>query len=458
MTGRHDGRGGRIRPLVGSALSVAAITGFARLNGGVREVLVAREFGTSRALEAFLVGFGLISLLTVAVAGAMPGALVPTYFRHDGRDHEGRARQLVQTVLPRLVGSLVVAAALIAAAAPLLAPVIGGGFPPATRRELVRVIGLLAPVLVAMGVAAFMSSLLTARKRFSTGALPQVANPVTTIVVLLLSERATATGLALAFLLGALAEATVATGLVAATGTLRRAAVRGPATPHAAPGGSSDWRLFGPMFGTLAVGLAVQASNTVIDQAVASHLEAGSVAVLAFGSRIPGFLSAVGITAVGTVVLPRFAELAAQSRSGDLRRAIRAAVLPVGLVASLGALLLSVGAEAIIGGVFGRGRFSSADVAAAASVQAIAAWQVPANLVGTIYLRVLNARRRQRAVLGIAAVAAVANLVVDIVLAAWLGVPGLALSTVLIITGSTLAFRAVAVRDLRRSPSQEPVA
>lgn len=445
------------RPLIGGTLSVAVLTAFARLNGGVREILIARDFGTSQALEAFLVGFGLVSLLVVAISGALPGALVPTFFRTGSVDRH-RASELLANLSGRLVLWLVGAAAVVAVGAPAIAAVVGGGFDAATRGRLREVIVILSPVIVIAGLSSLATSLVNARERFTLGALPQIANPIVTVAVIGTAQQPRATTLALAFLAGYTAELVVSVVVAASTGVRLRVGhpwsaptwARGAPDPDGAEGRAADRRLFFVMFLPMVVAFAVQASSTVIDQAVASHLPQGRVAILAFGSRVPGFVAAVGITAVGTVVLPQFSRLSTAGQGGALAESLRVKVMLVALAGSAVALVLALGRDPILHLLFGRGRFTAADVTAAAQVQFIAAWQVPIHLVTVLYLKVLSAGRRQRIILSVSVAAATLNLVLDIVFAAWFGVRGIALSTTAVLAVTCVVYRQVAHADIRR--------
>lgn len=134
-----------------------------------------------------------------------------------------------------------------------------------------------------------------------------------------------------------------------------------------------------------------------------------------------------------------------------MRSAVRRSLVWVAVAGTAGALALSVLATPVVDLVFGGGRFTPDDVRAAASVQTITAWQLPLHLVAVVLLRVLNAHRRQRAVVVAAGAATAVNLVADIVLAQWLGVEGIALATTLTLGVTCAAFGAVARLDLART-------
>jgi len=413
----------KLRPLLGSTLAVTAVTAFARLNGGVREVLIAREFGTARSLETFLVAFAIVSVAIDAVVGGLPSSLIPTFHRRRGGD---RMPKVLGAVLPGLAAVAVGLAVAMALAAPVLAKVVAGGFGGSDQHRVQGVIVILAPT-IAFGLAATVaSSCLQEQGRFVFATLPSVANPLAAIAVLLLTEEPRSTTLAWAFCAGYAAELVVAASLAALRGV--RVSFPGRSELDAA---RSDRRLFFRELWSIAIGLLALSSMTVSDQAVATHLDDGDVAILNFGIRIPGFLSAVGVTAIGMVVLPQFSRLVGERDWATLRASMRTKARLVFGATALGALVLSVASVPIVDLVFGRGAFTDADVADAAAVQVVAAWMVPFSVLGVVYARLLSARHRNRAIMVVSLGVAVLNLVFDLVLGPWLGAPGLALSTTL---------------------------
>ena len=108
------------RPLLGSTLAVAAVTTIARFNGGVREVLIAREYGTAESLEAFLVAFALVSVMIDALTGAVPSSLIPTI--HVRRSDGDRTAEVLGAILPPALGAaLVLVVGLAVGSAPVAA-------------------------------------------------------------------------------------------------------------------------------------------------------------------------------------------------------------------------------------------------------------------------------------------------------------------------------------------------
>lgn len=443
------GRHFRHRPLIGGTLSVAALTAFARLNGGLREVLIAKDFGTSAALEAFLVGFGLITLLITAISGALPAALVPTYYREPSHGPH-RASDLLSGVLGRFLAMLISVSVLVALGSPLISRVIGGGFSQSITRHLQDVIIILSPIVVVSGLTTLFASLINAQERFVIGAMPQILNPITTVVVISQAGEPRGTTLALAFLAGFSVELCAAAMAAVLTGLRLPTVVRKTDSSEITIAQRSlDRRLFFSMFTPMVFAFGVHASSTVIDQAVASHLPQGQVAILAFGSRVTGFAMAVGITAIGTVVLPQFSQLVSSRNADRLSESLRRKTFMVVIAGGVVATVLSVASQPILETLFGRGKFTSADVAAAAQVQAVAAWQIPITLVSVLYLRLLSAGHRQRTILMVSVIAAIINFVLDVTFAHLLGVRGIALSTTVVLGVTCIIYRQVVMIDIR---------
>src|SRR5207253_3012733 len=102
-----------------------------------------------------------------------------------------------------------------------------------------------------------------------------------------------------------------------------------------------------------------------------SWLPPGSVSALSYGNKLVGMLLGLGVSAVGTAVLPHFSRIAVRGDWAAVRRAyytyskvLLALALPVTLV-------LIIGSEWIVGLVFRHGMFSTQDAHAVGRIQAL---------------------------------------------------------------------------------------
>src|SRR4051812_17413032 len=84
----HDFASGSInRRILSAAAIVAGLTLLTAIAAMGKELLVAATFGTSDALDAFLIALSLPTLVINIIAGSFGAALVPIYIRV--HEHEG---------------------------------------------------------------------------------------------------------------------------------------------------------------------------------------------------------------------------------------------------------------------------------------------------------------------------------------------------------------------------------
>ena len=89
------------RSIFGAALIVAAFTVVAKLVSVAKELTVAGSFGTSDALDAYLIAFLLPSFTISVVAGSFNAALIPTFIKVRDRQGHEPAQRLLSTVMFR---------------------------------------------------------------------------------------------------------------------------------------------------------------------------------------------------------------------------------------------------------------------------------------------------------------------------------------------------------------------
>src|SRR5258708_4099097 len=121
MTGRFRHLSGRV---LWQMATVGVSTGVVKVAGAAKVVLMARAFGMSDGLDAYLIAFVLPSFVSDTLSGSLPSALLPAFI--EAREKQGRAAAL------RLYASVLRnALTLLAVVAPGLA-----ALPPWRRRPL----------------------------------------------------------------------------------------------------------------------------------------------------------------------------------------------------------------------------------------------------------------------------------------------------------------------------------
>ncbi len=407
--------------LLGAVWMVAAGAAAVRVAAAIKDLVVANRFGTSDALDAFLIAFALVIFLTSTFRSAFFSAFVPRFLEAGARDGPEGASDLLRRVLWVHLAVLAALALALVVFAPALVAVIAGGFPP-DKRDLTRwLIVSLAPFVVLDGAAGIYTATLNARGRFVTAALVAAVPPVVTLAaVASLSGTYGVYALVGGAVAGAALEAAASAALLRREGVRPLSALRRPG-----PDGLEVFK----SFAILAGGGALMSANTVVDQAMAATAGGGSVAALGFAAKIPAAVLGLFGVALGTTMLPHFAEFAAGRRFDEMAAALRRHAVRIGVAGAAVALLLAAASRPLVRLLFEHGSFGPADTAQVATIQSLYALQIPAFLVGIVAARYLNALGRDRWILAVSASNFVLNIAGNWVLLRWMGLPGIALST-----------------------------
>lgn len=430
------------RGILGAVLTVGAFTLVARLTDTARELIVANQFGVSDAVDAFVIAFLVPKFVMTVVADSFSVALLPVYFRVRDQDGLAAADRLVRRATLTLLGLLVVLAGLLALVGPILLGWLASSFDPEKLQLTESMYRLLLPTFVVSGCSRIWSNVANASGRFAVAALAPSVVPLLGITFFLAEvDRLGIRALAIGTLIGFLVEALIQAANVRRTR---------PPSSAAAPVVAASLRPVLSQYGAVAAVGALMASTILVDQAVAASLGSGSVAELAFGSRVSMFLIGVGAVALSTTLFPRFSQMAAARQWGDLLRAQAVStklILTVTVPLTLALVLLS---GPLVRLLFQHGAFQSGQADGVAVVQALYLLQLPFYLLSTVGVRMANALSLNRQLLPIVIGNIVVNLVGDLVLSRFIGVAGIALSTSLVYLFSCAAVFVVVRRNLRR--------
>lgn len=426
------------RRILGAALTVASAALLLKVATAGRELTVAYYFGTSDAIDAFLVAFLAPSFVISAPIAAFSAALMPTFIRV--RDEEGEAAAarlacngMFAALAMLLVGSLV----LVVLARPIVG-MLGSGFAPAKVELTVQLFYTLLPLVLVQGMTRYLGTLINASRRFWLVGLAQLTTPLLTVALLLALDGWGGVYLLVAGVTGgALLELVL---ILAAAGRLRL-----PRRPRWY-GFDGHTRIVLRQYLPVVLGTLMGGGTIMVDQAMAASLEPGSVATLTYGGKLVSLVLAFSAAPLGTALLPYLSQLAARDNLREMRKTFLGwlgLIVLLSVPVAIGFALLS---EPITRLVFERGAFGPSDTAAVAPIQAWYALQLPCYLVGTLGARVLSALRFNQALGLIGASNFLLNIVLNLIFIQWLGLQGIALATVVVYVTSAIMITALVWR------------
>jgi putative peptidoglycan lipid II flippase len=436
-----DGESGALRAVGRSALILTSATVSVQVVGIARELFVASQVGLSSRLDALLIAMTLPTSLVSLLTSGMVTALVPAYLAT--REAEGQigARRLAGAVLVWVGFGGALLAALLAVFAGVAVSITGPGLSPTDRASAVGYLFVLAPLALVASVSSIMQTVCQAEQRFSAIAASALLGALVTLAIVLFGWSTFDLGaLAIGSLVGPSVSLVILFGSTVRGSVVPKLGLRpegvdvGALLRHAAP---------------LTAGAAILQINVMVDRAVATLLAPGAVSALRFAE----VLIRTPITAInpawGAAIYPTLVHVAQGRESGSLARMTDrmlrfslAAFVPI-------AVLAAAAAPVAVTVAYGRGAFTTDDLALTATVAAGFSPMILVLMTSPVVRLALNARRLGRILLTGATVNVILNTIFDVVLGFTLGVAGVALS-------SSLTAGVVAVYFARQLSIVEP--
>ncbi|MCL7744841.1 murein biosynthesis integral membrane protein MurJ [Guyparkeria hydrothermalis] len=418
-----------------SSAAFGGMTMISRVLGFVRDMLLARVFGASAAMDAFFVVFKIPNFLRRLFAeGAFQQAFVPVLSEYRETGTRAELKDYVDHMFGTLAAVLVVVVALGMAGAPLLVLLFAPGFSDdLAQLELAEGMLLITfPYLLFISLTAFAASSLNAFGRFAMPALAPIWLNLSLIAATLVAApffEEPVTALAWGVFIAGILQLFFLLPFLARLGLLPRPRI----APH--PGVKKTLRLMLPaMFGA-----SVTQINLLVDTILASLLVAGSVSWLYYSDRLVELPLGVFGVAIGTVILPALSRAFARGSDEDYNRTVNGALkltLLIGVPAMAGLIGLSV---PILATLFQYDAFTPSDTAMVSLAMTAYALGLPAFLLIKIFAPGFFARQDTVTPVRIAVISVVANLVFKALLVlpwiVWMGGNlahvGLALTTVM---------------------------
>jgi putative peptidoglycan lipid II flippase len=365
--------------LLKSTSVVSLMTLVSRILGLVRDIVLARYFGATIVMDAFIVANRIPNMLRRFFAeGAFSQGFVPVMARYrEQRDH-AEAKEFVDAVAGTLglILFLVTLAGVIAA--PFLVLLVAPGFIGEDGRFdfATAMLRFTFPYLFFVSLTAFAGGVLNTYGRFAAPAFtPVILNVVLIAAAIWLSPQLADPGMALAY------------GVFFAGVVQLLFQIPFLAKIHAVP--RPRWRprhdgvrRVGTLMLPAIFGSSVAQVNVLVGGIIASMLGVGKVSLLYYSDRLMEFPLGLFSIAIATVTLPHLSRQHANQLMGEFSLIVDWSMKLVFLIAIPAAVGLVVLAEPLVATLFYGGQFSDYDVRMTAlSLQAFSLGLIGFSLV-----------------------------------------------------------------------------
>jgi putative peptidoglycan lipid II flippase len=324
----------------------------------MRDMLIARYFGTGPYLDGFFVAFRIPNLFRRLVAeGSLTISFVPVYTEYLQLYGQKKALELAQKVFTLLLLLLIIINTLGVIFSPQLVSLFGYGFTDSEVIEQTIALGrIMFPYLFFISIVAFCMGFLNSNKHFFAPSFSPVLLNVGFIfgaVVLRHYFEFQLTGLAIGVVIGGLLQLLLQIPFMIKKGFILHFSID---TKH------TGVIKIAKMASAAIVGGAVYQINLLINTILASMLAGGSISYLYFSDRLTEMVMGIFIVSIGSVMLPELSKLASQNKIAELKTAFSntlKAALFFAVPASVG---LAVTGREILTVLFMRGKFDSTSV------------------------------------------------------------------------------------------------
>ena len=410
--------------LLRSSAVFSAMTLLSRIAGFARDALQSRIFGSSAAMDAFVIAYRIPNYLRrIFAEGSMQMAFVPVLNEIRERGDKAALKDFVDHMAGALFSVVFVVAGIGMLAAPLVAAVFAPGSvnEPGKFEMIEQMLRITFPYLVFISMMALAASVLNSFGKFALPAVTPVLHNLTVIAAMLwLAPRFQVPAKALAW--GVLAAGILQ--LLVLWPALGKLGLR----PTLKPGlGHPDVKRVARLMLPTLFSSSVAQLNLLVGTIFASLLATGSQTWLYLSDRLVEFPLGLFGVAIGTVILPhlsrRHAATDAEGYGAALDWGLRLALL-AGVPAALGLLLL---AEPLTAVVYQGGKFTGHDTRMAAISLSAMSLGIPAFMLSKVLSPAFYARQDTKTPMRAAIYTVIANVVLTIALTTplWLNkVPG----------------------------------
>jgi putative peptidoglycan lipid II flippase len=409
----------------------------AKIAGAAKEVVVAARYGTSDAIDAYLLIFNVINWPLGVWLSILPSALIPLVARASGESPSVNRR-----FAEELFGFVFLFGLGLAFLGWLLLPGVlrASGL---SADAMVLAEGMIAPMALLLPMGAL--NILLATRLLAHGSQLNTLMEGIPALVLVVFLIFGASGDPRALVWG-----TVTGFAVQSAALLTRIGAGGELPIPRLGFGSAPWRSFWKAVAIIGVGQALMSFTMVVDQFMASHIGPGSIAALGYADRVIALVIGLGATAALRATLPVFADVSPE-KSENLRQFALYWTKVLFLCGFAAAVLGWIIAPWAIKVLFQRGAFTENDVIAVTEVLRYGLFQIPFYFGGVVLTSLMAAQRRYSVIAYIAGASLIVKVVGNLVFAPGLGIKGLALATSLMYA-TAFGARAWAVLKSSRGP------
>lgn len=403
-------------------------TFLSRISGLLRDITITHFLGATWVADSFGVAFVIPNMLRGLFGeGALSAAFIPLYTEFKEKKTKKETIQFALNILSLVLIILIILVLLGILLTPIIVRIIAPGFESQARELTISLTRILFPYLLLIGLTSTIIAILNAHSIFFFPSLsPALFNlgiilPVVIHSIIFESTLEQKVYIfAAGVLIGGLCQLLMNLPLLKKLGyrlkfylNLKQKEI------------SQVWKRMIPGI----IGLGIREVNVVVDTLLASFLVTGSVAALQYGNRLMQLPLGVFGIAVGTAALPLFSKQTATNKTDELKASVQDALnLILLIMIPITVLIIVIGKDAIAL-VYLHGRFDQTALIMTYSALVFYSLGLVSHSCVRIFAPTFFALKDTKTPVKVAVIAAICNILLDLLLIRFLQLRGLALAT-----------------------------
>ena len=394
---------------------------FSKLLGFLRDMLLADRFGSGMETDAYFIAITASTILFAIIGIALNTIIIP--IMSDIKENPGGADEL--KYINNLVNIIFLFTALMTCLAyifaPILIKVLASGFEGEKFDLAVKLTRIGLPVMIFNGFLSVMKGYLHVHGEFRIPAFEGFALSVPAVFYLIfLSDIYGIVGLMVVVTLSGLLRV-----LLYLPTSLKNGFKFQPVLNFKDKNFQKTLLLLGPIL----LGIFSNYINLIVDRTIASRLIESSISALSYATRVKSVITELVILTITAVVYTMIAKYISNKNESELRKTINFGlnvVVIAALPATVGLIVLNYPLTMLL---FQRGAFTEADTIMTASALSYYALGLVSLVVADLLSKIYFAKQNTKIPMIVSISAVGINIVLNIILAKYMGHNGLALAT-----------------------------
>lgn len=399
---------------------IMALTIFSKFLGLIREQVLAYAYGVGMYTDIYVTAMKMPTVLFAAIGGAIATSLIPIYSKINEQKGTEEAHKFLNNLINIVSILCIVIVILGMVFTEPLVKIFAIGFTGEKLAITVNFVRIILWAVILIGLNNIIGSYLQLNNNFMIPALIGIPYNIVIIASIIISTKTNVYVLIIGSLLALASQVIFQLPAVKKTGMRYKASINLK---------DENVRQMIILVLPVLIGVGVEQVNTLVDGTLASTFGEGVVSAFNYANRLYGFVSAIFVTSILSVVYPMMAKSLASNDKVAFKESIRKTmnvliifIIPI----CAGTIVLS---GPIVKILFQRGEFNAGDTIMTANILMVYIVGIIAFSLRNVMSRAFYSLHDTKTPMINGAIAIVINIALNLLLSKYIGYIGLALAT-----------------------------